>query len=484
MSATFTCPNCGHSGRSKKEIPTGARVRCPQCQSVFKYVPYTSGDASESAIENFLGPTTRSSAPNVIFRNEEDEGIGVIVAALAGSKEEDARLTETPPLLPASTAALPETSRLGRGTSLTHTMVAGFFFCMGVLTTLVCVLIYSNMRGRTKNQSRPTETIATVEEAPIRRQPKDQMEHVDAPNRVRPPDAIPSVRLSIKDDEAIVKDNVNPPKRLYPPEKNEPVKFDHANSIGMKFVRIPQDGFSMGSTSRDFHADKDELPQHDVAIARSFLLGVYEVTQEEYREIMGVSPSWFSSTGAGSEIIADCVKDRGLRSENTSNHPVENITWSQATEFCQKLGAKESRVYRLPTEAEWEYACRAGTATHFSFGEDLNRLKQYAWTKSMTVPVGRLSPNEFGLYDMYGNVFELCQDWYNRNYYENTPLIDPHGPKDGLLKVMRGGSFATYGNGSVNERMGYRSAKRWSVAPNRVANDIGFRILLEKDGKS
>jgi formylglycine-generating enzyme required for sulfatase activity len=284
---------------------------------------------------------------------------------------------------------------------------------------------------------------------------------------------------------------MNPPSNIDSPEQNQPVKVDYVNSIGMKFVRIPVGAFLMGTNSvyradrinNEFHFDKDELPQHAATISMPFLMGVYEVTQKEFQDIMGVNPSWFSRSGKGSEVIVDCVRDRLLQSEDTSTHPVEDITWIQASEFCRKLSAKESKVYRLPTEAEWEYACRAGTSTPFSFGEDQNRLSQYAWTQSrarpVTVPVGRFSPNQYGLYDMHGNVFEFCNDWYDRTFYDNSTLTDPQGPRDGLLKVMRGGSFATYNGGSVNAIMGYRSAKRWSIAPNRRAKDVGFRILLE-----
>ena len=170
------------------------------------------------------------------------------------------------------------------------------------------------------------------------------------------------------------------------------------NSLGMQFKRIPAGEFDMGSTD----GDSDERPVHRVRISRDFYLGIHEVTQAEYRAVTGKSPSNFK----GDDL------------------PVEKVSWEEANEFCRLLTERErtagglpsGMVYRLPTEAEWEYAARAGTTTKYCFGDDESGLGEYAWyggnSGSTTHPVGQKRPNAWGLYDMHGNVWEWCQDWY------------------------------------------------------------------------
>ena len=196
------------------------------------------------------------------------------------------------------------------------------------------------------------------------------------------------------------------------------------NSIGMKFKLLPAGTFTMGFKS------SDETP-HDVTLSRPFYLGVYEVTNAQWMRVMGSVPSnW---------------KD--------GNRPVEQVRWEEAMEFCQRLSTlpeeeKAGRGYRLPTEAEWEYACRAGTQTTYSFGDDEGRLREYGWfdedaVKGETHPVGLKKPNGWGLYDMHGNVWEWCSDWYDK--YPPNAVTDPQGPPHGSQRpsqrVFRGGSW-------------------------------------------
>jgi formylglycine-generating enzyme required for sulfatase activity len=225
------------------------------------------------------------------------------------------------------------------------------------------------------------------------------------------------------------------------------------NSIGMKFVHIPAGEFMMGSPSDEKGRDNDEGPVHSIKISKGFWMGIYEVTQAQYQAIMGSNPSTY----------------RG------DNLPVVFVSWNDATEFCKRLSDKENVTYRLPTEAEWEYACRAGTRTRFSFGDNDSSLEEYAWyfhNGCFSIhPVGQKKPNAFGLYDMHGNVWEWCQDWYSSDYYTNSPNVDPQGPDRGSSRVLRGGSwffFARY----------CRSANRnWFVYDFTNRGLYGFRVI-------
>ena len=214
------------------------------------------------------------------------------------------------------------------------------------------------------------------------------------------------------------------------------------NRTGMQFVNIPAGEFLMGSPmeNRFFrwiqkHTRDNERPQHKVRITRPFHLGIYPVTQEQYEAVMGTNPSWFSTTGKGAEHIKD---------KDTLSYPVESVSWDDAVEFCRRLSElpeekQAGRLYRLPTEAEWEYACRAGSTTRYYFGDDQSLLSEYAWfddnSHRRTHPVGEKKPNSWGLYDMHGNNFEWCSDWYDMDYYANSPTEDPAGPATGSGRV-------------------------------------------------
>ncbi len=189
------------------------------------------------------------------------------------------------------------------------------------------------------------------------------------------------------------------------------------NSIGMAFARIPAGTFLMGDIQGVGYGD--ELPVHEVTLTKDFYIGKYEVTQAQWEAVMGNNPSWFSSCGG------DC--------------PVEWVSWEEAQAFVEALNALEgTTAYRLPTEAEWEYAARAGTTTSYAFGDDENRLDDYAWTRDnsgrRTQPVGQKKPNLWGLYDIHGNMFEWVQDWYKSDYY----LLSLRWTRRGRTSVRNG----------------------------------------------
>ncbi len=192
------------------------------------------------------------------------------------------------------------------------------------------------------------------------------------------------------------------------------------NSIGTKLKLIPAGTFMMGSNEKDY-----EKPIHQVTITKPFYLGVYQVTQKEWQAVMGNNPSKFKGR----------------------NRPVEQVSWDDCQEFCRKLSQKEGVTYRLPTEAEWEYACRAGTKKRYYWGNDFNG--DYAWwhdnSGGQTHDVGTRKPNAWGLHDMIGNVWEWCNDWCEGDYYQycvdNNIVDDPQGPDTGSYRVLRGGSW-------------------------------------------
>lgn len=222
------------------------------------------------------------------------------------------------------------------------------------------------------------------------------------------------------------------------------------NSIGMKFKLIPAGEFLMGAPPNEPDRVDGEGPQHRVRITRPFYLGVHEVTQAQYEKVMGTNPSFFE----------------------VPTQPVEKVAWDDAVEFCRRLGQEEKTEYRLPTEAEWEYACRAKTTTPFTFGDTL-LAKEARFLGSGKGPcaVGSYPANAFGLYDMHGNVFEWCQDWYGADYYASSPANDPTGPASGQKRVARGGAWA-FPVGVC------RSAKRLPRSPQDRNPATGFRVVL------
>ena len=247
------------------------------------------------------------------------------------------------------------------------------------------------------------------------------------------------------------------------------------NSIGMRFVLIPPGEFDMGSTEAEvaamlaeakrrkapsyyIKALPAEAPKHRVRITKPFYLGLCEVTQAEYARVMGNNPSKF---------------------QGDLSCPVERVNWNGAMEFCRRLGdMPEEKAahaeYRLPTEAQWEYACRAGTTTVYNFGDSAAMLSRHAWWKGnsngRTQSVGRLRPNPWGLFDMHGNVYEWCADWYAIDYYTKTPSVDPAGPESSSRRSCRGGSW-NYGPDP------FRCAYRCHTTPKTQHDFLGFRVV-------
>jgi formylglycine-generating enzyme required for sulfatase activity len=265
-----------------------------------------------------------------------------------------------------------------------------------------------------------------------------------------------------------------------------PQETEITNSIGMKLRLIPAGKFLMGSPGRF----EGEGPQREVEISRPFYLGVYPVTQQEYRRVMGKNPSRFSAEGGDKENVAGMDTDR---------FPVESVSWYDAVAFCEKLSAlaeekKAGRVYRLPTEAEWEYACRAGTTTAFWWGDSASSLRanfdgrfpsggaEKGPFLRRTCPVGSYKPNPWGLYDMGGNVPQWCSDWYDPDFYGRGINKDPNGPENPAVmgggfghRVCRGGYWCFEGGlcraacrGNVPPATSEVSACGWRSPP-RVA---------------
>jgi formylglycine-generating enzyme required for sulfatase activity/predicted Ser/Thr protein kinase len=265
-------------------------------------------------------------------------------------------------------------------------------------------------------------------------------------------------------------------------EKKEDVL---TNSIGMKLTYIPPGTFSMGSPKEEKDRSEEE-EQHEVELTKGFYLGVYEVTQEEYENLMSENPSEFSSKGDGKAKVAGV---------DTSRFPVERVSYEDAVKFCAKLSEmpeekQKKRVYRLPTEAEWEYACRGGAAskTPFFFGNSLssdlaNFDGNYPYGGAAkgndlerTCKVGSYKPNGFGLYDMHGNVWEWCSDLHAMDYYGKSPKRDPQGSSEGSARVFRGGSWRDGGHSC-------RSASRNRHEPTSRYSFLGFRVALDPSGQ-
>ena len=244
-----------------------------------------------------------------------------------------------------------------------------------------------------------------------------------------------------------------------PDEKPRKLK----NSIGMEFASIPAGKFLMGSPATEKERSQDET-QHEVTLTQGFRMGVHEVTQAQYGQVMGKNPSYFKG----------------------ATLPVETVSYDEALAFCKKLSdlpaeKAAGRKYRLPTEAEWEYCCRAGTSTPFHFGNELNGTQAncdgtfpYGTTKQgpylkKTSPVGSYPANAWGLHDMHGNVYEWCQDWYGD--YPKDSIKDPQGSSSGELRVLRGGSWDDVARSC-------RAGRRNRNSPGTHDINCGFRLLL------
>jgi formylglycine-generating enzyme required for sulfatase activity len=259
-------------------------------------------------------------------------------------------------------------------------------------------------------------------------------------------------------------------------EKAQQAAGEIENSIGMRLVRILPGTFSMGSPDGEDGREDHEGPKHSVQVSKTFYLGKYEVTQEQYQQVMGKNPSYFAPIGKGWVLVGD---------QDTRNFPVDSVPWKDAVAFCRALSERPEeqaagRKYDLPTEAEWEYACRAGTTSPFHFGAQLNGTQANCDGTNphgagkgpyleRTCPVGSYPPNAWGLYDMHGNVWEWCKDWYKKDYYKSGEDKDPQGPAMGDPRVLRGGSW------SSSARFCRAAGRLWYVPK---AQCLGFRVAL------
>ena len=237
-------------------------------------------------------------------------------------------------------------------------------------------------------------------------------------------------------------------------QSGETLTLDLGGGVAMELIRIPAGTYQMGDLSGTGY--NPERPVHAVTISRPFYLGQYEVTQAQWNAVMG--PTSFYFTG--------------------DNRPAEFVSWDDCQIFSQQVSVLTGRTARLPTEAEWEYACRANTATDYSFGDDPSQLGQYAWyagnSASQTQDVGDRLPNAWGLYDMHGNVWELCQDWYGP--YGSSAEVDPTGPGSGTVRVIRGGSYESTSGGISELRC---SARNYSAPTKARGSDTGFRLAVD-----
>jgi len=231
--------------------------------------------------------------------------------------------------------------------------------------------------------------------------------------------------------------------------------------VALGLVWIPPGTYRRGACADELDHLENELPQHEVALTRGFWMGKYVVTKAQWQAVMGTTP-W-----AGKLYVLD-----------EPDSPAVYVSWDDAQMFIEKLNALTGREFRLPTEAEWEYAARAGTTTRFYWGddEDYSAMPDYAWFKDNAFDagnhyahiVGQKKPNAWGLYDIAGNVWEWCHDWYA--YYPAVNQTDPTGPNEGDCRVLRGGSWFFYGGFS-------RSARRDDYPPSVRSYEFGFRLV-------
>jgi formylglycine-generating enzyme required for sulfatase activity len=257
------------------------------------------------------------------------------------------------------------------------------------------------------------------------------------------------------------------------------------NGLGMKLVPIAPGQFLMGSPDEEPGRRDHEGPQHEVVLARPFYMGAHDVTVGQFRAFVKETgyQTEAETSGEGTVIIGDPdlkldpkVNWTAPGFEQTDDHPVVCVSWNDARAFCDWLSKKEGKTYALPTEAQWEYACRAGSRAKFHFGDDEQELGQYGWhdanAERKTHKVGQLKPNAWGLYDMHGNVWQWTADWFAADYYQKSPREDPSGPLTGGTRALRGGGWDTYAGFC---RAAYRVH---DYGPSLRTTHVGFRVVL------
>jgi formylglycine-generating enzyme required for sulfatase activity/tRNA A-37 threonylcarbamoyl transferase component Bud32 len=386
--------------------------------------------------------------------------------------------------LPATPNAQPLAAGRRRWAGLIVLLILAGLFAVAEATHL------TNFAGRvvpiaSQRTSAAPGALAGVAPASDRPKPKDW-----------PADAPPPAKIPFDRDQAAAH------QQAWAGYLGVPVEF--TNTLGMKLRLIPPGEFVMGGTPAEvaealeigddpFYREtvQSERPQHQVQLSEPWFLGVHEVTQEQYEAVSGENPSYFSPHGGGQYEVTDL---------DTRSLPVEQVSWNQAAQFCNALSREEGLTekyawkgeactvrpgagYHLPTEAQWEFACRAGTVTRYWFAATGEQLSAYAWNKwnaaGRTHTVGQLRPNPFGLHDLYGNVSEWCQDGWQLAYYaqfEQQTAVDPTGPSaDFFFRVLRGGSHRY-------QLLANRSAKRGAGGPNFMQDYLGLRVALSVDG--
>jgi formylglycine-generating enzyme required for sulfatase activity len=265
--------------------------------------------------------------------------------------------------------------------------------------------------------------------------------------------------------------NIDPKEPLQ--EENQPLVIEDkkrtksivisdnfTNSIKMEFSLIPAGEFVMGALPTDKDANDDESPIHKVRITKNFYISKFLTPQGNWKSIMNNNPSFFKKLG--------------------DDNPIERVSWYLIQDFIKRLNEKEKlepkEEYRLPTEAEWEYVCKAGSSTKYYHSNKSDLLEEYAWfsytSNRSTQVVGNKKPNAYGIYDMLGNVREWCNDWYDPKYYSKSPLIDPKGPAKGEFKTMRGGSWHCVPRLT-------RTTQRYHHIPSSKSFLIGFRLVKQ-----
>ena len=298
------------------------------------------------------------------------------------------------------------------------------------------------------------------------------MTHINRPGKTTttPPESSPPLAIA-----PFTPEQAKQHQKAWADHLGIPVEFE--NSIGMKMVLIPPGEFMMGAPDSDPDAENDEKPQHPAKIAKPYYAAAHEVTVGQFRAFVAETEY---KADAGRAAEDNNWENPGF--QQSDEHPVTFVSWNDAAAFCEWLGNKEDQEYGLPSEAQWEYACRSGSATRWCFGDDVKELEQYAWYDEIEghepKSVGRNLPNGFQMFDMCGNVWEWCSDSYAIDYSNVSPTDSPSGSSGTLKRVLRGGGFCT-------QFQSVRSASRSGFEPSFRDITVGFRpvLLIDLDNR-